>query len=205
MKTKNKYPDWVEKYRSKGCTIRRIRNGYGLYKCTSTREAGLPYPKSKQEYLGMITEKDGFLPKKTTSDHPIYIEYALSSLIWQNFKRELILSSFNGQEDFVRVAIVKYIWGDINEELIRLSFISDGHEEMMINILRSSSKERINRVSRRIEELLSIKIKNDVDRELLKNLLRNCVLDSKNRLSQTPNIPQLAQEIIRNNNLKFSL
>lgn len=29
------YPDWAEKYRGKGRTIRKVRNGYGLYQCTS--------------------------------------------------------------------------------------------------------------------------------------------------------------------------
>ena len=35
MKAKNQYPEWVEKYRTKGCTIRKVRNGYGLYTLTS--------------------------------------------------------------------------------------------------------------------------------------------------------------------------
>lgn len=36
MKKSVVYPDWVEKYRGKGRTIRKVRNGYGLYACTST-------------------------------------------------------------------------------------------------------------------------------------------------------------------------
>ena len=30
MSIKNTYPDWVEKYRGKGLTIRKVRDGYGL-------------------------------------------------------------------------------------------------------------------------------------------------------------------------------
>ena len=65
MKRSVVYPDWAEKYRGPGRTIRKVRNGYGLYECTSTYQPGQKYPKSVQTYLGMITEKDGFIPKKT--------------------------------------------------------------------------------------------------------------------------------------------
>ncbi len=67
---KNTYPDWVEKYRTSGRTIRKISSGYSLYKYTSAYVKGQKYTKSVQEYLGRITEKDGFNPKKVIySDH----------------------------------------------------------------------------------------------------------------------------------------
>lgn len=34
MKKKNVYPEWAEKFRAEGKTIRKVRNGYGLYECT---------------------------------------------------------------------------------------------------------------------------------------------------------------------------
>ena len=40
MKKKNVYPEWAEKFRAKGKTIRKVRNGYGLYECTSTYVPG---------------------------------------------------------------------------------------------------------------------------------------------------------------------
>ena len=128
MATKIQYPEWVEKYRTKGCTIRKVRDGYGLYKCTSVSSPDLPYPKSKQEYLGMVTEKDGFIPKRSTAAHPIFIEYGLSRLIWINFKRTLLRSSFNGSENLIRLGIVYFIFGSVNENLLRYTFIADGHE-----------------------------------------------------------------------------
>ena len=203
MRTKNQYPDWVEKYRTKGCTIRKVRNGYGLYKCTSVSVPDLPYPKLKQEYLGMVTEKDGFIPKKVTSDHPVFLEYALSNLIWRNFKRALIRSSFNGNEDLVRLGIVKYIFGDANEALIRLTFISDGHEEILLRLLQSSSPQHINTISKKVNALLDEKIRDHDERKVLENLLRSCVLDSKNKLLQVPEIPSLAKEIMERNGLKY--
>lgn len=151
----------------------------------------------------MVTEKDGFIPKKVTSDHPVFLEYALSNLIWRNFKRALIRSSFNGNEDLVRLGIVKYIFGDANETLIRLTFISDGHVEIMLRLLQSSSPQRINTISKKINELLDEKIRDHDERKVLENLLRSCVLDSKNKLLQVPEIPSLAKEIMERNDLKY--
>lgn len=96
MKKKNVYPEWAEKFRAEGKTIRKVRTGYGLYECTSTYVPGQKYPKSVQKYLGMITEKDGFIPKKSVSDTASFsIEYGLSHFIISNFKRDLQRSVFN--------------------------------------------------------------------------------------------------------------
>ena len=203
MRVKNQYPDWVEKYRSKGHTIRKVRDGYGLYKCTSVYVPGAKYPKSVQEYLGMITEEDGFIPKKAVADHPVYIEYALSRFIWLNFKRDLLRSSFQGQEGFIRLGVVEYIFGDVTEDLIKLSFISDGCEDELAAALGSSSRQRIHNIAKKIDELLSRRIPDPVERNVLESLLRCCVLDSKNRLSQIPQIPEQALDIIERNGLRY--
>ena len=204
MKTKNQYPEWVEKYRTKGCTIRKVRNGYGLYRCTSVHDPNLPYPKSKQEYLGMVTERDGFIPKKATADHPLYIEYGLSHMIWNNFKRDLMRASFNGSENIVRLGIVKYVFSDVNEVLIRLTFISDGNEQEMIQLLSSTSAQRIENIRHKIDELLSQKIVSSKERSVLEALLRTCVMDAKNRRAQTPALPEAARLILERYGLKYA-
>ena len=68
MKKSVVYPDWVEKYRGKGRTIRKVRNGYGLYACTSTYSPGQKYPKSVSTYLGMITEFVNYFVCKPIDD-----------------------------------------------------------------------------------------------------------------------------------------
>lgn len=204
MKVKNQYPEWVEKYRTKGCTIRKVRNGYGLYRCTSVSDPNLPYPKSKQEYLGMVTEKDGFIPKKATADHPLYIEFGLSHLIWGNFKRELLRSSFNGTEDLIRLGIVKYLFSDVNEALIRLSFISDGKEDAMIKVMGSTSGQRVENIRKKIDSLLIQRVNNETDRSSLEAMLRCCVMDSKNRTAQVPALPDAARQIIERYGLKYA-
>ena len=203
MRVKNQYPDWAEKFRGPGKTIRKAKNGYGLYKCTSVYVPGEKYPKSKQEYLGMITEKDGFIPKKTVSNNPSYIEYGVSRLIWMNFKRELVRSSFMGDEILVRISIVKYLFGEVNHDLMLLSFISDGCIDEMDKRLSSASEKRIENLANKIDALLRQKMKDKDDRKLLESLLRNCVLDSKNKTAQSPVVPAAAVEIMERYGLRY--
>ena len=68
MKTKV-YPAWVEKYHTKGTSVKQIRNNYYLYSVTShySREKG--YPVSEQRYIGKITE-DGLIEPKKISFTP---------------------------------------------------------------------------------------------------------------------------------------
>lgn len=49
-------PEWAEKYRRPGTTIKKIGNGYYLYSATSKTVEGKKYPVSVQNYLGRITE-----------------------------------------------------------------------------------------------------------------------------------------------------
>lgn len=53
-------PEWAEKCRRPGTTIKKIGNGYYLYTATSHIAAGKKYPVSVQNYLGRITE-DGLI------------------------------------------------------------------------------------------------------------------------------------------------
>lgn len=51
------YPEWVEKYNTKGNIIRTSKNCYYLYKATSKRVEGKSYPVCVQTYIGKITEE----------------------------------------------------------------------------------------------------------------------------------------------------
>ena len=151
----------------------------------------------------MVTEKEGFIPKRSTAAHPIFIEYGLSRLIWMNFKRPLLRSSFNGSETLIRLGIVHYIFGSVNENLLRYTFIADGCWLEMANAINSTSPRRIKNISRKINDLLDEKVRDHDDRVLLESLMRCCVLDSKNMLSLTPQVPQTAMDIIERNGLKY--
>lgn len=50
------HPEWVEKYKSKGTSVKKIGESYYLYKVTSVREKGKKHPVSQQIYIGKVTE-----------------------------------------------------------------------------------------------------------------------------------------------------
>lgn len=59
------YPDWVLKYKTKGIYIKKTKSGYSLYRGHSERIEGKKYPILKcDEYLGIVTEKDGLIPSR---------------------------------------------------------------------------------------------------------------------------------------------
>ncbi len=49
------YPDWVQKYRTKGTTVKKNGDIYYLYKRTSKRVPGKKYPQAVDTYIGVIT------------------------------------------------------------------------------------------------------------------------------------------------------
>ena len=120
-----------------------------------------------------------------------------------NFKRDLLRSSFNGTIAVVKLGIIKYIFGDVNADLIPMSFVSDGSEEELLKALSSTSSQRIENVSRKINELLDQKISDPVDRSVLEAVMRCCVMDNKNRTSQIPSLPIIARAIIERYGLRY--
>ncbi len=58
-------PDWVLKYKTKGIYARKTKKGYALYRGHSERVPGKSYPVLRcDEYLGIVTEKEGLVPSK---------------------------------------------------------------------------------------------------------------------------------------------
>ena len=62
--TKKEYPEWIQKHRTEGTTIKEIGGKYYLYKQkTSKRVEGKKNPQPVYEFLGTITE-DGLVPPR---------------------------------------------------------------------------------------------------------------------------------------------
>lgn len=81
--TEKKYPDWVQKYRTRGKTVKKKGNAYYLYKRTSKRVPGKKYPQPVDTYVGIITP-DGVIEsdKKKISLTDIEVwEYGFSKAI----------------------------------------------------------------------------------------------------------------------------
>jgi hypothetical protein len=203
MNRRNVYPEWAERYRTKGHTIRKVRSGYGLYRCTSVYAKG-SYPKSVQEYLGMITEKDGFVPKTVISANPAFVEFGLSRFILANYKRALQRSSFNdgAQGDVITLGIICYIFGDTRPCLIRATYLSQKRADDLILRAGEISPSRIKAVATRIKRLLERDIPDKGERQTLVALLFLCVIDPANPNAK-PRIPDAAREIIERRKLKY--
>ena len=197
------YPEWAEKYRAKGRTLRKVRDGYGLYECTSVYVKGEKYPKSKQTYLGMITEKDGFIPKKSSSLSGQYLEYGLSHFLMANFKRELERSTYDGSEDIVLLGIVFYIFRSIDEVFIQSTWLTKGKAAALINrINKGINESRLKTVSNKIESLLRQRIPDDHDRLILVKLLFLSVID-KSSVPESVVYPDPLTAIIERYGLKL--
>ena len=53
--TEKVYPEWVQKYRTRGMTVKKKGESYYLYKRTSKRVPGKKYPQPVDTYVGLIT------------------------------------------------------------------------------------------------------------------------------------------------------
>ncbi len=77
------YPDWVNSYKTKGTSIKKVGNNYYLYKTTSHRVPGKKYPQTVSEYIGIITE-DGVKEtgnKVVQSEEVIVREYGMTKVV----------------------------------------------------------------------------------------------------------------------------
>ena len=200
-KQTNTYPDWAEKFRAKGKTIRKVKDGYALYECTSVYVKG-SYPKSKQKYLGMITEKDGFIPKKT-EEGAVYIEYGLSRMLYLNFKREIMRHVFQCTDELVRLGIIAYVFGKPDESFFRYSYLTYADADRYAEISQKIPEHRIETIKKLIEENLKKKMSNDRERDRVKKLLVLCVIEAGPRSVRRPEIPETVKESLNNATLKI--
>ena len=201
-KLKNTYPDWAEKFRGKGKTIRKVKNGYGLYECTSEYVKGEKYPKSRQKYLGMITEKGGFIPKKSDAPNPDYIEYALSNLIHSNFRRDVQRHVFDFSEEMFKLGIIDFIFGDTSEAYLLSSRLTYGEADRLSEIRDKVKTEKINRISQLIETGIERRIPDRSERDLVRKLLMLCVTEAAPG-AKKPHIPDAVADILKNHGLKY--
>lgn len=95
MKNKTVYPEWVQEYRTRGKTVKKVGNTYYLYKRTSKRVPGKKYPQPVDTYIGVITP-EGVIEsgKKKRSLTGIEVrEYGFSRALWllcpQSWKKPL--------------------------------------------------------------------------------------------------------------------
>ena len=74
------YPDWVNAFKEKGTSVKKVGNEYYLYRATSKRVPGKKYPQPVEEYIGTIT-REGVVrtnKRKISTDRVRVYEYGMS-------------------------------------------------------------------------------------------------------------------------------
>lgn len=201
-KRKNAYPDWAEKFRATGKTIRKVKDGYALYECTSVYVKD-GYPKLKQKYLGMITEKDGFVPKRIGSPAPLYLEYGLSRVIWLNFRREVSRHVFQCGDELMKLGVVAYVFGGLDDAYIRNSYLTYSDSERLSAVAAKIPAGRVERVCEAISAAFERKVADEHDRDIIRKLMMLCVVEAGPRSVRKPEIPGDAGAALEKYGMKY--
>jgi hypothetical protein len=89
------YPDWVNAYKEKGTSVKKVGNEYYLYRSTSKRVPGKKYPQPVQEYIGAIT-KEGVVrthARKISTDRVKVYEYGMSYALQTLLPEKFLINS----------------------------------------------------------------------------------------------------------------
>lgn len=109
MQNKTVYPEWVQQYRKKGTTVKKVGNTYYLYKRTSKRVPGKKYPQPVDTYIGIITP-DGIVERKRQQLATTSIrvkEYGFSKAVWDSCPEDWKKAVGDGWEDKLACLIMK--------------------------------------------------------------------------------------------------
>ncbi|MDA8226352.1 MAG: hypothetical protein M0T74_01370 [Desulfitobacterium hafniense] len=146
------YPDWVNAFKEKGTSVKKVGNEYYLYRTTSKRVPGKKYPQPVQEYIGTIT-REGVRRthmRKISTDRVKVYEYGMSFVL-QSLLPEAFLINSHDKETlrFAFLHIVKHV--SPKSFLLRntdLPSLSDLHINLNVQLKRY---ERLTGIS--IEDL----------------------------------------------------
>ena len=173
------YPDWVNSYKTKGTSIKKVGNNYYLYKTTSHRVPGKKYPQTVSEYIGIITE-DGVKEtgnKVVQGEDVVVKEYGMTKVVLSLLEKKSHIYARGGEERALLLRLLSiessesYILDDEKVDLtIKRNAVIPRFKEKVeaemgcsfneLSILRSiylvkmGKKEFISRVSDEQKELL---------------------------------------------------
>ena len=108
--TEKVYPEWVQKYRTRGMTVKKKGDSYYLYKRTSKRVPGKKYPQPVDTYVGLITP-EGVIQsdkKKVALSSVEVREYGFSRAIQELCPKEWKKPLGEDWEDVLNIIILKH-------------------------------------------------------------------------------------------------
>lgn len=134
------YPDWVNAFKKKGTSVKKVGNEYYLYRSTSKRVPGKKYPQPVQEYIGTIT-RNGVMKthvRKISTDRVKVYEYGLSFVLKSLLPETFLINSHDKETlRFAFLHIVKHV--SPKSYLLRntdLPSLSDLHINLNVQLKR---------------------------------------------------------------------
>lgn len=122
------FPDWVEKYRTKGKAINHVNGKYYLYEVHSERVKGTSkVRKINDKYLGRITE-DGLIPPKSKVTGDIIIkEYGIYAALLSINKTTIngIIRDYPNDYRLILVhSLIRSVYSEFNSTTFYNSYLS---------------------------------------------------------------------------------
>lgn len=106
-RTEKKYPDWVQKQRRVGTTVKEKGGKYYLYKRTSRRLPGKKYPQPVDTYIGVITPEGVIESARrivSVTDIEVY-EYGFSQSVFQKCPESWKQAIGKEWEEYLKIII----------------------------------------------------------------------------------------------------
>lgn len=144
----SKYPDWVNAFKEKGTSVKKVGNEYYLYSATSKRVPGKKYPQPVEHYIGTITREGVVRTKvrKISTDRVRVYEYGMSYAMYSLLPEAFLINSHDKQTLWLAfLHIVKS--ASPNSYLLRGAELPD-LAELHINLsLQHKRYERLAKIS----------------------------------------------------------
>ena len=164
-KTEKVYPEWVQKYRERGTTIKKKGDSYYLYKRTSKRVPGKKYPQPVDTYVGIITP-DGIITAQRKlvklTDIEVW-EFGYSNALWSLCPQGWKDAIGDEWEDVLKTLILR--WSP-------QSYIGRVYAERDPKEFRCSLGAQAGMLTRRIYKEHKVEIK---ELEILKSIYLVCI------------------------------
>lgn len=197
-------PEFARPYKTKGYDVRKRGNSFALFKISSKRVKGKKYPVLNQKYIGVIDPVKGLIESsKNDNLDKTMVEYGLTSIIYKNFFNDICNASYGSRDKtFVKLCIIHYVFGNIEERTLRLTHLSVNDNECFITAEKITI-DRVIKISRVIDKLLKERIKDESDLLYIINASKMIMVDSDIKYIQEKECPEELMEVLDKYGLFF--
>ena len=198
-------PEFVKPYKVKGYDVRKRGNRYVLFKISSQRVKDKKYPVLKQEYIGVIDPDKGLIEsgKNNINTNKVMVEYGFSNIICRNFIKDISNASFGSRDkSYVKLCIVYYIFGNIEERTLKLTHLTCNDEDCFNKALKIT-EDRLKKMSSCIDKILKEKINDENDFLYIVNASKMVMVDSNIKYIKEKEYPDSLKEVLNKYGLLY--